>query len=75
MEDEAFRAVLQGGARERKFLYQALAQLAESPFQNPDWRDASSGREYLTRFCGSFTITYWLDHAVSEVRVALIYKG
>jgi len=48
--------------------------LAAAPFYEPDLTEELNGREVAVRFFGHFTVTYWLDHRVKEVRVANIYK-
>jgi hypothetical protein len=32
------------------------------------------GRRLLTRFFGPFSVTYWLGDAVSEVRIAAVFR-
>lgn len=75
IERAAAQVVFESSPRERRLLRSAIEEIARHPAQDPDLteRDAG-GRELLTRFFGPFAITYWIDHAVREIRVAVIYR-
>jgi hypothetical protein len=51
-----------------------IRRLSEAPFQEPDLKDLVAGREVLIRFIGPFTIAYWLDDAVKEIRIVHIFR-
>jgi len=55
-------------------LAEAFSHLAETPFAEPDLKELIAGREVLVRFYGQFTVTYWLDHAVKEVRIVNVFR-
>ena len=74
IEQAAFRTLLSCAPRERRFLHEVFGRLADAPFHEPDLREVIQGRELHTRFFGPFSVTYWLDHAVREVRIVLIFR-
>jgi hypothetical protein len=74
IEQAAFRFLLQCAPRERRFLHEVFCRLADSPFLEPDLREVAHGRELFTRFFGPFSVTYWLDHPVREIRIVLIFR-
>ncbi len=49
---------------------QALRQLCSKPFTTPDFQEKSStGRIYDVQCFDDIIVTYWVDHAVKEVRI------
>lgn len=75
IERSAAEAVFRFSSRERRLLETAFAQIAEAPFQPPDFDEPGEhGRRLLTRFFGPFSVTYWVDHAVKEVRIAAVFR-
>lgn len=49
---------------------QALLQLSSTPFATPDFQEKSpAGRIYDVRCFDNIIVTYWVDHAVKEVRI------
>jgi hypothetical protein len=75
IERRAARTVFDLSARERRLLALAFEQLARQPMQPADFEEpAVNGRILFTKFCGPFSITYWLDHAVKEVRIVFVYR-
>jgi hypothetical protein len=74
IEQAAFQRVLEAAPRERRLLREILARLTETSFQEPDFKEKVEGREFWTRFFGPYSVTYWLDHAVGEVRVIVIFR-
>jgi hypothetical protein len=75
IDQSAFQAILACAPKERRLLLDAFSRLAEAPFQEPDMKDLVEGREVLIRFIGPFAITYWLDHAVKEIRIVQIFRN
>ncbi|MEY4938525.1 MAG: hypothetical protein RIQ93_260 [Verrucomicrobiota bacterium] len=75
IERTAAQAVFESSPRERRLLRVAIEAIAAAPSHAPDLieRDAG-GRELLTRFFGPFALTYWIDHAVPEVRILPVYR-
>lgn len=75
IERAAAQAVFLLSTRERRLLQSAFEQISATPFQPPDFEEpGTDGRNLLTRFFGPFSVTYWLDHAVKEVRIAVVYR-
>jgi hypothetical protein len=75
VERSAAELVFRQPARERRFLQTAFSQIAAAPFQPADLEEpGNDSRRLLTRFFGPFSITYWLDDAVKEVRIVAVYR-
>jgi hypothetical protein len=73
IERSAAEFVLSRPPREQRLLGTIFQELARRPGQPPDFVEIGpNGRELLTRFAGPYSITYWVDHAVAEVRIALV---
>lgn len=67
---EASRNLLGSDRRVRTKMTDGLQQLASKPFGDPDFREQSpSGRTYEVRVFDDIIVTYWVDHAVKEVRI------
>ncbi|MGH8017029.1 MAG: hypothetical protein ACREIA_01860 [Opitutaceae bacterium] len=67
---EAARSLMGVTSARRKKGLAVIEALAANPFVDPDFRDtAPSGRTYSMLIRGSVTVTYWVDHAVKELRV------
>jgi hypothetical protein len=50
-------------------------QIARAPFHGADLEEVGmDGRRFSTRFFGPFSVTYWLDDAVREVRIAAVFR-
>lgn len=75
IERAAAQVVFESWARERRLPRSAIEEIALHPTHAVDLteRDAH-GRESFTRFFGPFAVTYWIDHAVAEVRIAAIFR-
>jgi hypothetical protein len=53
----------------------AIEEIAGNPMHTPDFSERDqSGRELFTRFFGPYAVTYWIDHAVAEVRIAGVFR-
>jgi plasmid stabilization system protein ParE len=66
----AAHAVLGSPKRLRKEILTELERLAREPFSVPDLEETGpSGRKYAIRVRERIVLTYWVDHAVKEVRV------
>jgi hypothetical protein len=75
IERSAAQAVFQFSPRERRFLQAIFDQIAAAPFHAADFEEpGDEGRLLLTRYFGPFSVTYWLDHAAKEIRIATIYR-
>jgi len=69
----AAHAVLAGSKRRRIEILAELERLAREPFAEPDLEETGpSGRKFAIRVCERIILTYWVDHAVKEVRVIRI---
>ncbi|MDO8544684.1 MAG: hypothetical protein Q7S40_29940 [Opitutaceae bacterium] len=54
----------------RQAILAELDSLAREPFAEPDLvKTGASGRKYAIRVRERIVLTYWVDHAVKEVRV------
>jgi hypothetical protein len=74
IEQTAAETIFALRARERRLLQTACAVVARDPHRTPDLEEiGSDGRRHLTRFFGPFSVTYWVDDAAKEVRIALIF--
>ena len=61
--------------RQRDQLVRYLDLLANNPFQRGDYEEkGATDRTYQIRLMRPFMITFWVDHAVKEVRVVAIRK-
>lgn len=66
----AAHAVLGSPKRLRQEILAELERLARDPFSVPDLEETGpSGRKYAIRVRERIVLTYWVDHAVKEVRV------
>jgi hypothetical protein len=75
IERSAAQTVFQFSPRERRFLQVIFDQVAAAPFYSADFEEpGDDGRLLLTRYFGPFSVTYWLDHAAKEVRIASVYR-
>ena len=68
-------AILTLSARQRQEFIQIFRDLAEHPFQSGEesFRD-SQQREIQKKAFGRWIVSYWADHAVSEVRIVGVQK-
>ena len=70
LSSEAFHALLDSERRIRLKMEQALLQLSAAPFGVPDFQERSpAGRIYDVKCFDEIIVTYWVDHAVKEVRI------
>lgn len=68
-----FALSLRGKKRQR--LLAALESLARNPFSPADYQELDAdGRTNEVILEDEFLITYWLDHAVKEIRVKEIME-
>jgi hypothetical protein len=75
IERDAAQMVLRLGPRERRFLQASFERIADTPSAPADLEEVGvGGRQVLTRFFGPYSVTFWLDHAVKEVRIAVVYR-
>lgn len=66
----AAHVVLGSAKRLRQEILAELERLAREPFGKPDLEETGpSGRTYAIRVRERIILTYWVDHAVKEVRV------
>lgn len=66
----AAHVVLGSAKRRRQEILAELERLAREPFSEPDLEETGpSGRKYAIRVRERIILTYWVDHAVKEVRV------
>ena len=66
----AAHVVLGSPRKLRQEILAELDRLAREPFAEPDLLETGvSGRKYAIRVRERIVLTYWVDHAVKEVRV------
>lgn len=66
----AAHVVLGSSKRLRREILTELERLAREPFSEPDLEETGpSGRKFAIRVRERIILTYWVDHAVKEVRV------
>ncbi len=69
----ATQAVLACPRAGQRRMENILERLAREPFAEPDFTEAGeSGRRYAVRMFGDTIVTYWVDHAVKEIKVVRI---
>lgn len=69
----ATHVVLGSPKRLRQEILTELDRLARDPFGASDLEETGpSGRKYAVRVRESIVLTYWVDHAVKEVRVVRV---
>lgn len=67
---EASQTLLGCDRRTRQKIEQMLIRLSSSPFATADFQENSpAGRTYDVRCIDDIIVTYWVDHAVKEVRI------
>ena len=70
LSSEASHALLGSERRTRLKMEQALRHLSSTPFSAPDFQEKSpAGRIYDVKCFDDIIVTYWVDHAVKEVRI------
>jgi hypothetical protein len=74
IEGAVLADLLASAPKERRLLADSFARLVATPFAEPDFKEVVAGREVLVRFFGQFAVTYWLDHAVKEVRIVNFFR-
>ena len=58
---------------QRRMIMNFVGSLAENPFATGDFSEKDeAGRIAQVKLVGRFAITFWADHAVSEVKVTHI---
>ena len=71
--DEAVHAFTSFSARQRMKLLRVFDHLARFPDQLGDYQEAgASGCAYEVKLFDSIVLTWWVDHAVKEVRIVRI---
>jgi hypothetical protein len=71
--DEAVRAFASLPVRQREKLLRVFDSLARFPSQQGDYQEAGgSGRLYEVKLSDDLMLTWWVDHAVREVRIVRI---
>lgn len=66
----AAHVVLGSAKKLRHEILAELERLAREPFSEPDLEEIGpSGRKFAVRVRERIILTYWVDHAVKEVRV------
>ncbi len=69
----AAHVVLGSSKRLRQEILADLERLAREPFSEPELEETGpSGRKYAIRVRERIILTYWVDHAVKEVRVTRV---
>ena len=63
-------------ARDRQRILTFLDSLAHDPFQRGDYEEEDEiGRPIQIKLIGQCALTFWADHAASEVKVTRIEKA
>ncbi len=75
LSQPATQTVLSLRKTERGRVVAALEQLTNNPYLKPDARGKSKdGRDYFVKYAGQFSIAYWHDAFVKELRVVNIER-
>jgi hypothetical protein len=75
LDEDAFHFFLSRRAQERKRLLTVFAQLRNDPYQKTSYTAKdSTGRDLSISVVQPFLITFWLDAAVTEIRIVNIQK-
>ncbi len=70
---EAVHAFTSLPARQREKLLRALDSLARFPHQKGDYQEPGAfERSYEVALSGDLLLTWWVDHAVKEIRIVRI---
>jgi len=70
LASDAARFLLACPPAVRRSALAAVEALARDPFQSADFQEVGlSGRRYEVKLAGPLAITFWVDHAVREVRI------
>lgn len=73
--DEAVHAFTSLPPRRREKLLRVLEHLARFPSQEGDYQETgTSGRLYEVQLSDDLLLTWWVDHAVREVRIVRIER-
>jgi hypothetical protein len=73
IEQAAAELVLELTKRERRVFQDIFEGLARDPFKPADFSERSiDGRDIFTLMTGPYSISYWIDHATREVRIAVV---
>ena len=71
--DEAVYTFTALPIRQREKLLRTLDSLARFPNQTGDYQEAgTSGRLYEVKLFADLLLTWWVDHAVREIRIVRI---
>lgn len=74
-DDTVLKLFAERNKREREELLKIFKSLAESPYQNGEWRQKTrSGRELQVKRFGKWLVSFWLDEPVLEVRIIDVKK-
>jgi mRNA-degrading endonuclease RelE of RelBE toxin-antitoxin system len=69
IHEEILVSAPKSGAQ-RRLVMDCIRRLGDDPFRNADYTETDeAGRELAVKIAGHFAITYYVDHAVKEVKV------
>ena len=72
INEDALASAPRSGSQHRMVMH-FVASLAENPFAAGDFLEKDdAGRTVQVKVVGRFAVTFWADHAVSEVKVTHI---
>jgi len=69
---KAFDFLGQVGRPERAILWNYFDALGRDPFQPFDFTEIIADREMSVKILNRHAITYWVDHAVKEVKIVAL---
>jgi hypothetical protein len=75
VDDSVLELFTECSKREREELLRIFKSLADSPYQDGEWRQKTkSGRELQVKRFGKWLVTFWLDAPVLEMRIVDVKK-
>lgn len=70
LHEHAWAALSRAQSAERRRLLAVLDELKAAPLRGGDFHQRdSTGRVHEVALLGAWLVTYWIDHAVAEIRV------
>jgi hypothetical protein len=70
LHEHAWAALSSAHGADRRRLLAVLDELKATPLRRGDFQQRdSTGRVHEVALLGAWLVTYWIDHAVAEIRV------